>query len=128
MRILIILILISLFSCHTKTTAKKEKPTIYQANWESLKQHKTPNWFLDAKFGIYCYWGPYSVPEFENEWYSHWMYVDKNNPEANNKTGQKINKHHIKTYRLLDNFDYKDFYSLSKFALKLKIFIKIFNY
>ncbi|GAA4232879.1 alpha-L-fucosidase [Postechiella marina] len=98
-----------MFSCNTKTVAKKETNITYEANWESLKQHKTPDWFLDAKFGIYCHWGPYSVPEFENEWYSHWMYVDKNNPEANNKTGQKINKHHIETYGALDTFGYKDF-------------------
>lgn len=32
----------------------------YEASWESLRQHKTPQWAIDAKFGIYAHWGPYS--------------------------------------------------------------------
>ncbi|MEO1010096.1 MAG: alpha-L-fucosidase [Bacteroidota bacterium] len=84
----------------------------YKANWESLKQHKTPDWFLDAKFGIYCHWGPYSVPAFENEWYSHWMYTNKNNPE--HERGKKFYEHHIKTYGPLDTFGYKDFIPMFK--------------
>ncbi|WP_276166157.1 alpha-L-fucosidase [Zobellia alginiliquefaciens] len=81
----------------------------YQADWESLKQHTTPEWFLDAKFGIYCHWGPYSVPEFKNEWYSHWMYVNKDNPEAKNGKASQFYEHHVNTYGPLDEFGYKDF-------------------
>lgn len=33
----------------------------YEANWSSLSQHQTPNWFNDLKFGIYCHWGPQTV-------------------------------------------------------------------
>ena len=72
---------------------------IYEAEWESLKQHQTPDWFLDAKFGIYCHWGPYSVPAHKTEWYSHYMYV-KDHP---------IQKYHIETYGPLNEFGYKDF-------------------
>jgi hypothetical protein len=32
----------------------------YEANWESLHQHETPEWALDAKFGVYAHWGPYA--------------------------------------------------------------------
>lgn len=35
---------------------------MYQSTWESLNQHKVPKWFMDAKFGIFIHWGPYSVP------------------------------------------------------------------
>ena len=36
----------------------------YDANWESLAKHnETPEWFRDAKFGIYFHWGPY--------WFQH---------------------------------------------------------
>lgn len=35
----------------------------YQANWASLEKHNpAPDWFRDAKFGIYFHWGVYSVP------------------------------------------------------------------
>jgi alpha-L-fucosidase len=47
----------------------------YQADWESLSAHKqAPEWFKDAKFGIYFHWGPYSVPAFGNEHYPRTMY------------------------------------------------------
>lgn len=84
--------------------------TPYEANWESLKKHQTPNWFKDAKFGIYCHWGPYSVPEFENEWYAHWMYTNPENPEY--EEGKKFYEHHTKTYGPLNEFGYKDFIPL----------------
>ncbi|WAJ72326.1 alpha-L-fucosidase [Catenovulum adriaticum] len=71
----------------------------YQANWASVKQHQTPQWFLDAKFGIYFHWGPYSVPAHKTEWYSIWMY----------REGHPIREYHEKTYGSLDKFGYKDF-------------------
>lgn len=40
----------------------------YLPNTESLRQHHTPQWFEDAKFGIFIHWGPYAVPAF-HEWY-----------------------------------------------------------
>lgn len=33
----------------------------YEAKWDSLRKHENPEWVLDAKFGIYAHWGPYSV-------------------------------------------------------------------
>jgi len=39
-------------------------------SWESLKQYTVPEWYRDAKFGIFIHWGVYSVPAFANEWYS----------------------------------------------------------
>ena len=34
----------------------------YLPTWESLNEHTLPKWFMDAKFGIFIHWGPYSVP------------------------------------------------------------------
>ncbi len=48
----------------------------YQASWDSLAQHPDAAWFQDAKFGIYFHWGIYSVPAFDNEWYSRNMYIE----------------------------------------------------
>jgi len=46
----------------------KSKPK-YEANWESLKRYEIPEWYKDAKFGIFIHWGVYSVPAFGSEWY-----------------------------------------------------------
>ncbi len=47
----------------------------YKPEWKSLARHKqAPEWFLDAKFGIYFHWGPYAVPSFGNEHYPRTMY------------------------------------------------------
>jgi alpha-L-fucosidase len=71
----------------------------YQPTWDSLQQHPVPQWFDDAKFGIYFHWGPYSVPAYDNEWYSRNMYIP----------GHKANEHHLATYGDLSEFGYKDF-------------------
>lgn len=112
--ILNLAILQIMVACKVEKEATKKETQKYTANWESLKNHKTPDWFLDAKFGIYCHWGPYSVPEYENEWYAHWMYVNENNPEAKNGEANKFYKHHIATYDSLHKFGYKDFIPMFK--------------
>jgi alpha-L-fucosidase len=105
------LITLLLISCNNKKKEAEpaQEKIVYKADWESLKQHKTPDWFLDAKFGIYCHWGPYSVPAHETEWYAHWMYVNKDNPEAKKGKAHDIYDYHVKTYGELDEFGYKDF-------------------
>jgi len=48
--------------------AGKFKPT-----WQSLQQYKTPEWFRNAKFGIWAHWGPQCQPE-QGDWYGRFMY------------------------------------------------------
>jgi len=55
----------------------------YTDEWESLQQHPDPEWFRDAKFGIYTHWGPYSVPEWGDEWYARRMYLNKKKKNGN---------------------------------------------
>ena len=44
-------------------------------SWDKLSEHEeAPDWFRDAKFGIYFHWGPYSVPAYGNEHYPRTMY------------------------------------------------------
>ena len=45
----------------------------FQANWESLTNYTTPDWFRDAKFGIWAHWGPQCEPE-QGDWYAKSMY------------------------------------------------------
>src|SRR6201998_3472505 len=74
------------------------------ATWESLSKYKTPEWFRDAKFGIFIHWGVYSVPAFGSEWYARRMYIQ----------GAKEYEHQLSTYGPLTHFGYKDFIPLFK--------------
>jgi len=65
-RLLVVGLLVSL----TSVAAAAEGP--YKATTESLRKHRPPNWFNDAKFGIFIHWGPYAVPAF-HEWFVEFM-------------------------------------------------------
>jgi alpha-L-fucosidase len=76
----------------------------FEANWPSIRtNYKAPQWFKDAKFGIFIHWGLYSVPAYHNEWYERHMYTNK-----------AIAEYHTKTYGPPDVFGYKDFIPLFK--------------
>ncbi|PZR24197.1 MAG: alpha-L-fucosidase [Citrobacter freundii] len=45
----------------------------FQANWQSLKQYRAPEWFRNAKFGIWAHWGPQCQPG-QGDWYARGMY------------------------------------------------------
>jgi len=53
----------------------------YKPAWESLSKHEVPEWFRDAKFGIYTHWGPVTVGAEDGpggvQWYGRNMYVEK---------------------------------------------------
>ena len=71
-----------------RISAQTEKPG-FQPTFASLESSTpVPEWFKDAKFGIYFHWGVYSVPAFGNEWYPRSMYI-KGSPEY---------KHHTEIY------------------------------
>jgi alpha-L-fucosidase len=76
----------------------------YRADWESLKSYEAPEWYKDAKFGIFIHWGAYSVPAFGSEWYPRMMYVE----------GSSEYRHHIETYGKQDKFGYKDLIAMFK--------------
>lgn len=76
----------------------------FRPDWESLARYQAPEWYRDAKFGIFIHWGVYSVPAFGSEWYPREMYLE----------GSPINKHHVATYGPLTSFGYKDFIPMFK--------------
>ena len=50
-------------------------PWIFQPTWQSLEaNYQCPEWFRDAKFGIWAHWGPQCVPE-QGDWYARKMYL-----------------------------------------------------
>lgn len=50
-------------------------PGKYESTWESLQQYEVPEWFRNAKFGIWAHWGPQCQPE-QGDWYARFMYVE----------------------------------------------------
>jgi len=69
----------------------------FRPYWESLKAYRYPDWFRDAKFGIWAHWSPQCVPE-QGDWYAHGMYVQ----------GSGQYNYHVKTYGHPSKFGYKD--------------------
>src|SRR5271165_6338141 len=76
----------------------------FRPDWESLQKYEVPEWYKDAKFGIFIHWGVYSVPAFGNEWYPRDMY----------REGTEEYKHHIATYGPQNKFGYKGFIPMFK--------------
>ncbi|MFF4685555.1 alpha-L-fucosidase [Streptomyces sp. NPDC001307] len=94
-------------------------PSTYTPDWTSVDQHPpAPEWFQDAKFGIYFHWGVFSVPAYDNEWYPRNMYI----------AGSAANQHHVATYGDPSVWPYHNFINGAKdlagntvqFAPKLK--------
>lgn len=104
--ILIGVALLVIVSCKNPPESKDaNKEVTFQETWESLATNeREPEWFKDAKFGIYFHWGVYSVPAFDNEWYPRWMYVP-----GRKDWGGAVYEHHQKTYGPLSEFNYHDF-------------------
>ncbi len=76
----------------------------YEPNWESVDSRPTPEWFSDAKFGVFICWGLYSVPAWSpvgqySEWYQYWLQQKSSN-------GQ-VYDFHRRTYG--EDFQFKDF-------------------
>lgn len=65
--VVLFIVAITIFINCNKQPQKKYEPTL-----ESLASHPTPEWFRNAKFGIFIHWGIYSVPAF-HEWYVEYM-------------------------------------------------------
>ena len=90
----------------------------YEANWESISRYDIPEWFQDAKFGIFIHWGPYAVPAFGSEWYPRLMYMDEKvwnaQFEIKSEEPSGVYKHHVKTYGHPGEFGYKDFIPMFK--------------
>lgn len=75
----------------------------YQPTWQSLRQHKVPEWFRNAKFGIWAHWGPQCV-EGTGDWMARSMYME----------GSREYKHHVEHYGHPSEFGFKDLLPLFK--------------
>jgi alpha-L-fucosidase len=73
----------------------------YRPSAESFRQYSVPDWFRDAKFGIWAHWGPQCVPAM-GDWYAHRLYEE----------GSKDYKAHLEEYGHPSKFGYKDLVKL----------------
>jgi alpha-L-fucosidase len=103
-QVLLLLLALNGLSCGTNNkSAESQVKQYFEESWESLAGvNEEPDWFKDAKFGIYFHWGVYSVPAFGNEWYPRTMHVK----------GTETYKHHLNTYGHPSDFGYHDFVPL----------------
>ena len=62
-------------------------PGLFAASRESMKSYVVPEWYRDAKFGIFAHWGPQSAAEY-GDWYARRMYIE----------GEAQYKHHLEHY------------------------------
>jgi len=69
----------------------------YKPTWDSLLQYEAPEWYQDAKFGIWAHWSPQCVPE-AGDWYARNMYME----------GSREYKYHLEHYGHPSKFGYKD--------------------
>lgn len=91
--------------------AQKFEPTM-----ESFKQYKYPEWFQDAKFGIWAHWGPQAVPR-QGDWYAKKMYQNQAWDWSKNAFSDKPDEHytyHVANYGHPSKFGYKDIIPLWK--------------
>jgi len=72
-------------------------PGPFEPSRASLRKYKIPDWFRDAKFGIWAHWGPQSAVEY-GDWYARNMYMQ----------GGHQYEYHVKTYGHPSKFGFKD--------------------
>jgi len=115
---IVILSVLVLFSC-TDTTPKQERKQFdpsFTQEIGSFDQYQYPDWFRDAKFGIWAHWGPQAVPR-QGDWYARKMYEsDIINRQTNQSTGKPSREYlyHLEHYGHPSKFGYKDIIPLWK--------------
>jgi len=76
----------------------------YQPTWDSLLQYDAPEWYRDAKFGIWAHWSPQCVPE-DGDWYARNMYLQSEYGYGHHKSQYQYQLEH---YGPPSRFGYKD--------------------
>jgi len=94
-------LVVGLVNCAVAQSASEAR---FKPEWDSLRNYRCPEWFRDAKFGIYAHWGVFSATQGSaaTDWYGRNMY----------KAGHPNNVEHLKRYGSLSRFGYKDYIPL----------------
>ena len=113
-----LILLVIIVSCknNPSVTVKSEVRPSFTSDIESFRQYSYPEWFRDAKFGIWAHWGPQAVPR-QGDWYARKMYEsDVVNRSTNQPTGKASREYlyHVEHYGHPSKFGYKDIIPLWK--------------
>lgn len=102
---IVLIIGILMYSCSGKQPGQEVKPLTpsFTSDIESFRQYRYPEWFRDAKFGIWAHWGPQAVPR-QGDWYARRLYEE----------GGSGYKYHLEHYGHPSKFGYKDIIPLWK--------------
>ncbi len=104
-RLLLIIFASSMFSANVMAQGS------YEQTWESIDSRPIPQWYGDAKFGIFIHWGLYSVPAFGKPGtYSEWYWEDLVNSKRRGHA--ETTAFHEKLYG--QGFTYPDFATMFK--------------
>ncbi|WP_321286243.1 alpha-L-fucosidase [uncultured Sunxiuqinia sp.] len=88
----------TLTSCLLKSNKEnKISQEAFKPTWDSLQKYQVPDWFRDAKFGMWAHWGPQCQPE-AGDWYARGMYQE----------GSRQYKYHLNKYGHPSVFGFKD--------------------
>jgi len=106
-----------LAACGSAPEPDQAETRKFEPTWESIRTHQVPEWYDDAKLGIFIHWGIYSVPAWakpsgalhkvdSNVWFTENAYAEMymNTWRIDGSPGQL---HHFETYG--KDFDYMDF-------------------
>ena len=86
--------------------SEKNEPMMkgkFQPTWSSLETYQVPEWFRNAKFGIWAHWGPQCV-EGSGDWMARSMYLE----------GSAEYKYHVEHYGHPSEVGFKDIIPLFK--------------
>jgi len=116
--VLTLVVVVPVLAEDTATAPNSNLPIatgIFKPTDESLKQYRYPDWFRDAKFGIWAHWGPQAVPR-QGDWYARKLYEhDAIDRRTGKQAGQSPdNKYHLAHYGHPSQFGYKDIIPLWK--------------
>lgn len=84
-------------ACYVPRLHAASAPGVFKPTWASLAGYQVPEWFRNAKFGMWAHWGPQCQPEF-GDWYAREMYME----------GSAKYKYHLQKYGHPSKFGFKD--------------------
>jgi alpha-L-fucosidase len=97
------LILSAIILCLSISCVNEDEMMHFDSSWESLEQYRCPDWFRDAKFGIFICWNPHAVPA-QNDWYARNMYIE----------GHPSYQYHLENFGHPSEVGYKDIIEMWK--------------
>ena len=101
-----------LLFCQVLIMSHQAQQATEELSWDELaSQYVCPDWFRDAKFGIWFHWGPQAVPEQGGGWYARHMYMKD---VGRQKFGKMARPYHEMTYGHPSEFGFKDVINIWK--------------